>query len=61
MEIPSEYYRGLQDFREGKPHQAGQSEDYNNAYNDSYWLQESITGQQLERENEYNRRTQRAV
>lgn len=61
MENPSEYFKGMKACNDGKPHLINQHPDWDQGFSDQYHLQESITGQQLERENEYNRRTQRAV
>ena len=59
MDRPDEYMRGYRTCKDGRPHLINQTESYDQGFSDAYWMQEQLTGQQLERENERSRQAVR--
>ena len=61
MENSNDYMRGMRDCKDGLPHLINQSKDYDSGFSDQYFIEQSITGLQVERENERNRRIKKAL
>jgi len=45
-----DFLQGQRDCKDGVPHRAGKSEDYNDGYSTEYWAQEMLTEMGLRNE-----------